>query len=88
MEHLKAKIRQVPDFPKPGILFYDITTLLRDPIGLGEALDGLTEPFRDKQIDLVAASRVGDSSSAPRSPTDSEPASCPYASRENCRHAR
>ena len=53
MEHLKAKIRHVPDFPKPGILFYDITTLLRDPIGLGEALDGLTEPFRDKQIDLV-----------------------------------
>ena len=53
MEHLKAKIRHVPDFPKPGILFYDITTLLRDPIGLGELLDGLTEPFRDQRIDLV-----------------------------------
>ena len=53
MEHLKAKIRQVPDFPKPGILYYDITTLLRDPIGLREAIDGLTEPFRDQQIDLV-----------------------------------
>ena len=53
MEHLKAKIRHVPDFPKPGILFYDITTLLRDPVGLAEVLDGLTEPFRDQQIDLV-----------------------------------
>ena len=53
MEHLKAKIRQVPDFPKPGILYYDITTLLRDPVGLREVLDGLTEPFRDQQIDLV-----------------------------------
>ena len=53
MEHLKAKIRHVADFPKPGILFYDITTLLRDPVGLAAALDGLTEPFRDQQIDLV-----------------------------------
>jgi adenine phosphoribosyltransferase len=53
MEHLKAKIRHVPDFPKPGILFYDITTLLRDPIGLAEALDALTQPFRDQRIDLV-----------------------------------
>jgi len=53
MEHLKSKIRHVPDFPKPGILFYDITTLLRDPVGLTEVLDGLTQPFRDQQIDLV-----------------------------------
>lgn len=53
MEHLKTKIRQVPNFPKQGILYYDITTLLRDPVGLREVLDGLTEPFRDQQIDLV-----------------------------------
>ena len=53
MEHLKAKIRHVPDFPKPGILFYDITPLLRDPVGLRESLDGLTEPFRDQRIDVV-----------------------------------
>ena len=53
MEHLKAKIRQVPDFPKPGILYYDITTLLRDPVGLRKVIDGLTEPFQDQQIDLV-----------------------------------
>ncbi len=53
MEHLKDKIRHVPDFPKPGILFYDITTLLRDPTGLTEVLDGLTEPFRDQRVDVV-----------------------------------
>ena len=53
MEHLKEKIRHVPDFPKPGILFYDITTLLRDPVGLGEALDALANPFIDEDIDLV-----------------------------------
>ena len=53
MEYLKKLIRHVPDFPKKGILFYDITTLLRDPGGLREALDGLTTPFREKAIDLV-----------------------------------
>ena len=53
MKHLKKLIRHVPDFPKKGILFYDITTLLRDPGGLREALDGLTTPFREKAIDLV-----------------------------------
>ena len=50
---LKAKIRHVPDFPKPGILFYDITTLLRDPEGLRLALDALAVPFADARIDLV-----------------------------------
>ncbi len=50
---LKAKIRHVPDFPKPGILFYDITTLLRDPEGLRLALDAMAAPYRDATIDLV-----------------------------------
>ena len=50
---LKAKIRNVPDFPKPGILFYDITTLLRDPDGFRDVIDALTAPFMDKGIDLV-----------------------------------
>ena len=53
MDVLKAKIRHVPDFPKAGILFYDVTTLLRDPEGLKLAVDGLTAPFRDRGIDLV-----------------------------------
>ncbi len=50
---LKSKIRHVPDFPKPGILFYDITTLLRDAEGLRLALDALAAPYLDTSIDLV-----------------------------------
>jgi adenine phosphoribosyltransferase len=53
MEHLKAKIRHVPDFPKAGILFYDITTLLQDPMGFRAAIDSLGLPFKDQNIDLV-----------------------------------
>ncbi len=54
-EQLKAKIRHVPDFPKPGILFYDITTLLRDPEGFRLAVDALVEPFAQAGVDLVVA---------------------------------
>jgi adenine phosphoribosyltransferase len=50
---LKARIRNVPDFPKPGILFYDVTTLLRDPAGFRQAVDSMAAPFTDQQIDLV-----------------------------------
>ena len=50
---LKTKIRNVPDFPKPGILFYDITTLLRDPEGLRLALDAMAAPYEGTAIDLV-----------------------------------
>src|SRR5437763_6669081 len=53
MDHLKTKIRHVPDFPKAGILFYDITTLLQDPAGLRAAIDGLALPFKDQGIELV-----------------------------------
>ena len=53
MEHLKDKIRHVPDFPKAGILFYDITTLLQDPQGLRDAIDSLSAPFLDDRIELV-----------------------------------
>jgi adenine phosphoribosyltransferase len=53
MDQLKAKIRHVPDFPKPGILFYDITTLLRDGEGFGQAVDALASPFKGRPIDAV-----------------------------------
>ncbi len=55
MDALKARIRHVPDFPKPGILFYDITTLLRDPDGFKLAIDSLATPYVDQKIDLVVA---------------------------------
>jgi adenine phosphoribosyltransferase len=53
MEHLKSKIRHVPDFPKAGILFYDVTTLLQDPVGFRAAIDSLVSPFVDQGIELV-----------------------------------
>lgn len=52
-EHLKTLIREVPDFPKPGILFYDITTLLRDKVGLATLIDKLSEHYLSQDIDLV-----------------------------------
>ncbi len=53
MEQLKAKIRHVPDFPKAGILFYDITTLLQDKEGFRAAIDSMALPFANQQIDIV-----------------------------------
>jgi adenine phosphoribosyltransferase len=50
---LKQHIRHVPDYPKTGILFYDITTLLRNPEGLGVTIDRLTEPYAKASIDVV-----------------------------------
>jgi adenine phosphoribosyltransferase len=52
-EPLKELIREVPDFPKPGILFYDITTLLKDKLGLAQLIDTLSEYYLDKKVDLV-----------------------------------
>jgi adenine phosphoribosyltransferase len=53
MDVLKTRIRHVPDFPKPGILFYDVTTLLRDPEGFKLAIDTMAEPYRGQNIALV-----------------------------------
>ena len=53
MDDLKKLIREVPDFPKPGILFYDITTLLKDPKGLRGVIDGLCHHYRDAKVDVV-----------------------------------
>jgi len=53
MDDLKSKIRHVPDFPKAGILFYDITTLLQEAAGFRMAIDSLALPFKDQGIDVV-----------------------------------
>jgi adenine phosphoribosyltransferase len=53
MEHLKESIREIPDWPKPGILFYDITTLLKKGEHFQEVVKGLIAPYADKQVDLV-----------------------------------
>ena len=53
MDSLKSRIRHVPDFPKPGILFYDVTTLLKDPPGFRLAIESLATPHQGKGIDVV-----------------------------------
>jgi adenine phosphoribosyltransferase len=53
MEDLKKRIRHVPDFPKPGILFYDVTTLLADAEGFAMAVDAMSRPYKAGQVDLI-----------------------------------
>ena len=52
-EQLKQLIREVPDFPKKGILFYDITTLLKDRVGYATLIDRFSEHYLDRKIDIV-----------------------------------
>jgi adenine phosphoribosyltransferase len=52
-EDLKALIRDIPGFPKPGIIFKDITTLLQNPKGFKDAVDRIAEEFRSEKIDVV-----------------------------------
>ncbi len=51
---LKSRIRTIPDYPKPGVQFRDITTLLQDPFGFRKLVDDLVQPFIGKHIDAVA----------------------------------
>jgi len=53
MQDLKKLIREVPDFPKPGILFYDITTLLKDKLGFRAVIDGLRHHYQDANVDVI-----------------------------------
>jgi adenine phosphoribosyltransferase len=54
MDDLKAIIREIPDWPKKGILFYDVTTLLKDGPAFQKAIDSLIAPYRNRKVDLVA----------------------------------
>lgn len=54
MERLKSKIRDIPDFPKPGIIFKDITPLVKDPAALRLAVHQLLHPFLGREITAVA----------------------------------
>jgi adenine phosphoribosyltransferase len=53
MDALKSRIRSVPDFPKPGVLFYDITTLLREADGFRAAIDAIAAPYASEPVSLV-----------------------------------
>src|SRR5260370_8332626 len=54
MDDLKKLIREVPDYPKPGILFYDLTTLLKDKAGFHALIDRLCDHYKGRTIDVVA----------------------------------
>ncbi|HXQ25107.1 MAG TPA: adenine phosphoribosyltransferase [Candidatus Acidoferrales bacterium] len=54
MDDLKKLIREIPDYPKPGILFYDVTTLLKDSGGFHSLVDKLCEHYQGKHVDIVA----------------------------------
>ena len=53
MNHLKELIREVPDYPKPGILFYDLTTLLKNPAGFHSLVDALCDHYEGQHVDAV-----------------------------------
>ncbi len=53
VDSLRAQIREIPDFPKPGILFYDITTLLKDPVAYHDSIELLVAPYRGQRVDIV-----------------------------------
>ena len=53
MSDLKKAIREVPDFPKPGILFYDVTTLLRDPAALQKVVDLFVSEYENRNVELI-----------------------------------
>ena len=52
-DELRAKVREIPDFPKPGILFYDITTLLKEPAAYRAAIDAMLAPYEAENVDVV-----------------------------------
>jgi adenine phosphoribosyltransferase len=54
IEAISNAIRVIPDFPKPGILFQDVTTILLDPIAFQHSIDIMTEYYRSKDIDVIA----------------------------------
>ncbi len=58
MIDLRRFVRDIPDYPKPGILFRDITPLLADPEALAAAAEALAKPFEDMDIDIVAAAEA------------------------------
>lgn len=58
MVDLRSLVRDIPDYPKPGILFRDITPMLVNPEALVAATEALAEPFKDMKVDIVAAAEA------------------------------
>ena len=88
MNDLKKLIREVPDYPKPGILFYDLTTLLKDKQGFHTLIDQLCEHYNGHTIDLVAGIEARGFIFAPALAYRLARALCRCASRRNFRRKR
>ena len=84
MDDLKKLIREVPDYPKQGILFYDLTTLLKDKQGFHTLIDRMCAHYEGHQIDLVAGIEARDLFLRRLSPTVWEQALSRFASRKSC----
>ena len=82
---LKSMIRNIPDYPKPGIMFRDVTTLMADPKGLRATIDELIWPFLKTNIDFVAGIEARGFILGGRSLTNWASASCRSARRASCR---
>ena len=83
MNDLKKLIREVPDWPKPGILFYDLTTLLKNRDGFRALIDALCEHYADKHVDVVAGIEARGFIFAPALAYPSARASFPSANRKS-----
>ncbi len=81
------RIRDIPDFPKPGIVFKDIMPMLADPLANAAAIDALAAPWRDIAIDAVMAIEARGFLTARRWRANSAPGWCRSASRASCRAA-
>ena len=82
---LRALIRDIPDFPKPGIVFKDITPLLLDPHAVDAAVNGIAAWARPRDIDLVVAAEARGFILGAAIARELGPASCRRASRASCR---
>ena len=74
---LKKTIREVPDYPKPGITFYDLTTLFKNGDAFRTVIDRFAERFRDDKIDVIAGIEARGFMLRRRWPTSSSSGSCP-----------
>lgn len=63
-------IRGVPDFPKPGILFWDVTTIMLNPVAFKHTIDLFYEEYKDKKVDVIAGEPNGSKNTAPYSSWD------------------
>ena len=88
MDNLKKMIREVPDFPKPGINFYDITTLLKSPEGLRQTVDALAAEYEGMKIDTVIGVEARGFIFAPALAYHLGAGLCRCANRRSCRQRR